>query len=97
MAISDYILNECLTVILRKKNLAKSKKILDFLLNYKNMELFHLDQMGFFATIDEFNNQTDNLSFIDCSILWMARRNGFEVATFDKNIIKELKKHEIKF
>ena len=94
LAISDYILNECLTVMLRKRNLDESKRMLDFLLNYKNLELFHLDENGFMSSIDEFKNQTDNLSFIDCSILWMVKKNRFELATFDKNLIKEIEKIE---
>jgi len=92
LAISDYILNECLTVMLRKRNLKESKRMLDFLLNYRNLELFHLDADGFMSSIDEFKNQEDHLSFIDCSILWMLKKNRFEVATFDKNLLKEIKK-----
>lgn len=90
LAVSDYILNECLTVMLRKRNLTESKILLDFLLNYKKLELFYLDEDGFMETIEEFKEQKDNLSFIDCSIMWMVKKNGFEVATFDKNLIKEL-------
>ncbi len=91
LAISDYILNECLTVMLRKKDLSKSKQMLDSLLNYENLELFHLNEDGFMATIEEFKNQDNGLSFIDCSILWIAKKNGFQVATFDKDLLKELK------
>jgi predicted nucleic acid-binding protein len=91
LAVSDYILNECLTVMLRRTNLKKSKDMLDSILNYDNLELFHLNDDGFMATIEEFKNQNDGLSFIDCSILWIAKKNGFQVATFDKDLITELK------
>lgn len=86
LLISNYILNEALTVMLRKRGLEKSKQMLDFLLNYKKLEIFHLESQGFFEVINEFKNQTDKLSFVDCSILWMTKTHGFKIATFDKNL-----------
>lgn len=93
-AVSNYIINEALTVILRKRSLKSAKDLLDFLLNYKRLEIFHVDDKGFFKIIELFKNQKNGLSFTDCSLIWMAKDYGFTVATFDKqllNILKELK------
>ncbi|MEW6748891.1 MAG: PIN domain-containing protein [Candidatus Micrarchaeota archaeon] len=92
LAISDYILNEAVTVILRKRGLEKAKETLDFLLDYKQLEIFHMDEKGFAEVVKEFREQKDHLSFVDCSILWMAKRHGFGVLTFDKNLLAELGK-----
>lgn len=92
LAMSDYILNEAITVMLRRRGLEKSKEMLDFLLNYKRLEVFHLDERGFFEVIEQFKNQTDMLSFVDCSILWMVKIHGFDFATFDKNLIEQIGK-----
>jgi len=90
LAISNYILNEAITVMLRRRNLQMSKQMLKFLLNYDKVEVFHVDEKGFFDIIEVFNNQKDTLSFVDCSIVWMAKKHGFAVATFDKNLEKEI-------
>ncbi len=90
--ITDYILNEAVTVMLRKRGLNNSKLLLEFLLEYKNMEIFHIDADGFMEVVGTFRNQDSKLSFVDCSLLWLARYYGFKIETFDKDLQKELKK-----
>jgi len=90
LAISNYIVNEAVTVMLRKRGLEKAKATLDFLLNYKRLEVFHIDENGFSEVVEEFQVQKDSLGFVDCSILWMVKRHGFGVMTFDKNLIEQI-------
>lgn len=92
LLLTDYVLNEAVSVTLRKGGLDKSKELLEFLLEYKNMEIFHVDADGFMEVINIFKEQKDNLSFIDCSLLWLAQAYGFRVETFDKNLLSELEK-----
>ncbi|MDD2655777.1 MAG: PIN domain-containing protein [Candidatus ainarchaeum sp.] len=92
LLLTDYVLNETVSVTLRKGSLDKSKELLEFLLEYKNMEIFHVDANGFREVIKVFREQKDNLSFIDCSLLWLAHAYGFRVETFDKNLLSELEK-----
>ncbi|MBD3389511.1 PIN domain-containing protein [Candidatus Micrarchaeota archaeon] len=92
LLVTNYVLNEAVTVMLRKANLTKSKELLEFLLEYKNMEIFHIDADGFMEVVKTFKNQKSYLSFTDCSLLWMAKYYGFKIETFDKNLDSELEK-----
>lgn len=92
LAVSSYILNEAATVMLRKGGLERAKRTLDFLMDYERLEIFHVDEQGFFETVAAFRAQDDGLSFVDCSIVWMAKAHGFEIATFDKNLLEQLKR-----
>jgi len=88
--ISDFLLNEIITVLLRKTGLKKTKKILDFLLNDETLVIRHTSRDEFFEIVDIFKNQNDHLSFVDCSILWLSDQYGLDVATFDKELEKEI-------
>ena len=92
LAVSSYILNEAATIMLRKGGLERAKKMLDFLVDYERLEVFHVDGEGFFEVVAAFKAQDDGLSFVDCSIVWMAKAHAFEVATFDKNLLERLEK-----
>ena len=78
LLITNYVLNEAVTVALRKAGLTKSKELLEFLLEYKNAEIFHVDAKGFMEVVKTFKNQKSNLSFTDCSLLWLAKYYGLD-------------------
>ena len=92
LMVTNYVINEAVTVMLRRSGLKKSKELLEFLLDYKNMEIFHVDANGFHEIVETFRAQDTSLSFTDCSLLWLAKDYGFKIATFDKNLLSELKK-----
>ena len=92
LLITNYVVNEAVSVAIRKAGLAKSKELLEFLLEYKNGEIFHVDAKGFMEVVKTFKTQKSTLSFTDCSLLWLARYYGFKVETFDKKLNSELEK-----
>ncbi len=89
--ISDYIINETATVALRKIGLEKAGKIINTLINNEKIIVGYTTEKDFNEILDIFKNQSDKLSFVDCSIVWMSRTLGLEVASFDKNLLDELK------
>src|SRR3989338_339354 len=88
--ISDYILNEIISVLLRKFGLKNSLEVLDAILNSSSLYIRHTSEEEFYEIVEVFKNQKDNLSFIDCSILWLAIKSNLEINTFDKNLKKEI-------
>ncbi len=91
MFVSDYIINETATVALRKIGLEKTRKIVDTLMNSEKIIVGYTTQEDFGHIIEIFKNQSDNLSFVDCSIIWMAKTLNQEVASFDNNLLAEIK------
>lgn len=89
--ISDYIINEAATVALRKFGLAKAKEITNALMNSRKLIVGYTTQEDFKEVIEVFKDQTDHLSFVDCHILWMAKAMNMEVASFDNNLLEEIK------
>ena len=85
--ISDYQLNEIVSVALRKMGLAKSKIILELLLNHESMLIRHTSSQEFYSIIDVFKSQDKNLNFVDCSIVWLANNAAQKVVSFDGNLI----------
>lgn len=83
--ISDYLLNELLTVLLRKTDLKSTTSILDFLLNDETLIVRHTTREEFFVIIGIFKEQKGGLSFVDCPVVWMSKKLGLKIATFDKN------------
>lgn len=92
MLVTNYVINEAVTVMIRKQNLAKSKEFLEFLLDYKMVEVFHIDRDGFMEVIEIFKKQEGDLSFTDCSLMWLHDLYGFKVETSDKKLLSELEK-----
>ncbi len=89
--ISDYIINETISVALRKIGLKKAKGIAEFLMNKRNLIVTYTMQEDFKEIIEIFKNQNDNLSFVDCHLMWMTKTLGLEVASFDKNLLTKVK------
>lgn len=89
--ISDYIINETISVALRKIGLERAKGIAEFLMNKRNLIVGYTSQEDFKEVIEIFKNQSDGLSFVDCSIVHLSKTLGMEVASFDKNLLDEIK------
>ncbi len=89
--ISDYIVNETISVALRKIGLEKAKGIVEFLMNKRNLIVGYTSQEDFKEVVEIFKNQSGGLSFVDCSIVYMAKTMNMEVASFDKNLLDEIK------
>ncbi len=92
--ISDYIINEAAAVALRKFGLPKAKEITTALMNSRKLIVGYTSQEDFKDVIEIFKDQTDHLSFVDCHIIWMAKTMNMEVASFDKNLLAEIKANE---
>lgn len=88
--ISDLMVNELLTVAMRKASLDKSKEILNALLNSQNIFIHHTGKAEFYEIAEIFARQKSGLSFVDCSIIWLSRFTNSEVATFDKNLLENI-------
>ncbi|GEM_PF-4886003 len=91
LIISDYIINKTISVILRKNSLEKSLAVLDSIMNHQKISIHHTSQEEFYEILEVFKKQKESLSFIDCSILWLATKSNLKVCTYDKNLEKELK------
>ncbi|MFH0713302.1 MAG: PIN domain-containing protein [Candidatus Micrarchaeota archaeon] len=89
--ISDYIINETATVALRKMGIEKAKEITDTLINSEKIIVGYTTQEDFKEIVEIFKNQNDSLSFVDCSIILMAKSLNMEVASFDKNLLAQIK------
>ncbi|MDD5337591.1 MAG: PIN domain-containing protein [Candidatus ainarchaeum sp.] len=90
--LSDFMLNELASVVLRKTGIEKANAMLDTLLEMDGLVLHYTTKQEFSEILSLFRNQKngDNLSFVDCSIIWLARHYGAKVATFDKNLQERL-------
>lgn len=88
--ITEHILGETATVILYKKGLDAAKEFLDFAQQKCFIQGWENDD--FQATLKYFKNQKHQLSYIDASIVFLARFLQCPVATYDEDIIKEIKK-----
>jgi predicted nucleic acid-binding protein len=86
--ISDLLANELATVMLRKTGIEKTNIVLDTLFNAENVRIHYTCKADFLEILELFKKQkkTDNLSFVDCSIIWLSRHYGAKVASFDKNL-----------
>jgi len=89
VAISDYIFNECVTVLFsRLRDLQKTIMVCE---NIKKIKIFKIDEDVFEESWEIFKNQKENtqLSFTDCSILALMKRNNIKtLATFDDDFLK---------
>ncbi len=94
--LNDYVVNEVTTVSLRKGGLVKAREVLDFMLNNQQFNVHHTPEEEFNRIISRFKSQSSTLSFVDCSILELAKAEGCRVETFDKVLQAEINAaHEV--
>ena len=84
------ILNEIVSVALRKMGLGRAKYILDIIINQELVSVRHTSENEFYEILEIFKNQNDKLSFVDCSIVWLAKLRRQNVLSFDKNLINRI-------
>ena len=87
-AISDYVLGEILTVMKIKDGLQEAKAALDYLINNKKVHLARLTQDELARTIAFFHDSKTDISFVDASLIVMAKGRDMKLATLDKNLVK---------
>ncbi len=92
--ISDYILNEVISVSLRKMGLERAKYILEIIIDQELVSVKHTSESEFYEILEIFKNQNDKLSFVDCSIILLAKIHGQNVVSFDKNLVDYIKQNK---
>ena len=92
--LSDYLVNETVSVVLRKAGLAKAKEMLAILLENQQFRIHHTTEEEFDDIVRCFKSQSSTLSFVDCSILCLSKYMKCSVETFDKTLQDEIKKRD---
>lgn len=91
LIISDYILGEMLTLFLYKKSLAAAHLFIETVYDNEAFEVIHFSPLDFQSILETFKSQKRQLSFIDASVVYLAKTMNLDVLTFDQNILKEIK------
>ena len=86
----EQVIGETATVILYKKGLSASKEFLSVIQQTENFQIIFTAGEDFSKTVEIYANQKHQLSFIDALVVYLAKKTGLDVLTFDKNMIKEL-------
>ena len=87
--ICDYVVLEVATVIRYKTNLKKATTFLDVVKNTAKMNL-HIIDLGDFEMVSKiFQNQKNQISFVDAAVIYLAHLTDSELGTFDEAQIKE--------
>ncbi len=94
LLISDYVLGETATVLLYKKKLESSLKFIEMAEETESVKLLKFSEQDFQQILDTFRKQKHQLSFIDASVVYLARNMNLAVLCFDWGISKELKLKE---
>lgn len=90
--LNDYLVNEIVTVMLRKYGLQKAKDILEYLTSNSKIAIQHTSEEDFQLIVRRFQKQTSALSFVDCSVLCLSDSGGCKIETFDKALENEIRK-----
>lgn len=86
--ITEHVLSEIATVLLYKNGLEAATIFLDFAQEKCKLQIW--DKGDRLATLEYFKDQKYELSYIDASIIYLAKFLGLSVACYDHNILKEL-------
>ncbi len=87
--VSEHVLGETATVLLYHAGLEKAKLFLEYA--QENFQIDPVDGEHRQATIRIFVNQNRQLSYIDASVVLLAKFLHLPVACYDENILKEIK------
>lgn len=87
-AITDYIVAEVVTILQQKEGLSLAKSAINLLLNNKIVEILRLKDDEFYETMDFFLEQKQKISFVDASLIVIAKNRGLELVTLDKALSK---------
>ena len=88
--ITEHILGEIATVLSYHNGLEAAVKFLSF--SREKCTLHNWTEEDFNASIEVFSNQTRDLSYIDATIIHLARVLHLPVACYDEDLLKEIDK-----
>ena len=88
--VNEHVLGETATVLLYHNGIEAAKIFL--LYAKENFEIDTIDGEYRYATIEIFINQNKKLSYIDASVVHLARFLQLPIACYDENILKEIKR-----
>jgi|SRR3989339_337774 len=86
--ITEHVLGETATVLLYYNGLKAANDFLEF--SKDKCSIQGWDNEDFEATLKTFKNQKNQLSYIDCTVVYLARFLHIPVACYDKNILKAI-------
>ena len=86
-AISDHVLFEIGTILKKKEGQETTKKAIEFLVFNKNSRLLRLSAKEIEMSTQFFLSE-NKISFVDASLLVMAKERNLSLATFDKEMSK---------
>ena len=90
--VTDHVLAEVGTILKFRVNTRVSKQALDLLCHNEAVSLLRLSAEELENTIDFFISQK-RLSFVDASLVVMARERGLALITQDKALLKAFKNY----
>lgn len=90
MALPITILHETLTVLNYKSGIKKCRLAHTHLHSNKRITIYHFDKEDSDAIEAEFFS-AQNLSMADCSVLYLAKKSGSKILSFDKKLLSKLK------
>ncbi|MFH2105803.1 MAG: PIN domain-containing protein [Candidatus Micrarchaeota archaeon] len=90
--LSEYVIGETATVLLYKNGLEASKAFLETVQQAENFRIIFVSEDDFGKIIDIYKKQKHQLSFIDASLVYLARTTGSELISFDEDLLKEVKR-----
>ena len=89
---SDYVVFETATVLRYKANLNKASEFLEGMKMKNNLQIQRFDAADFERISAIFNQQKNPIGFIDASVIYQALITGSKIATYDEDILKEVKR-----
>lgn len=90
LLINDYVIGETATVLLYKKDLETALQFISIIEQTGTFKVIHMGSQDFASCCSAFRKQKNQMSFIDASVVYLARLLNDGVATFDENILKEV-------
>ena len=86
--VTEHILGETATVLLYRNGVVAAKEFLDFAQEKCTVQRWESEDMH--ATLKRFKEQKYEISYIDASIVYLAKFLHLPVACYDENILKEI-------
>jgi len=85
--VSDYVISEVMTVLQLRESREIMKKAVEVLTQNKHVSILRLTWEELAQTVNFMQESSKEISFIDCSLLILARSRGLIVGTFDQDMI----------
>jgi predicted nucleic acid-binding protein len=85
--VNDYVISEVMTVLQLRESRETMKKAVEVLSRNKHVQILRLTWEEFAQTVDFMQKSSEEISFVDCSLLILGRSRELLVGTFDKALI----------